>query len=1253
MKIRNQAKTCIAAASLGWLAIYPLAHGQETETDDNGDLIELSPFVVDASEDQGYYASQTLAGGRIATDIKNTGVSIEVVTEEFLDDVGANTVQDFLQYTTGGEVGGAQGNIVGASESGQFGVADTSAARRAPHQNTRLRGIGRPDYVRNFYKTNIPMDRYNTNRVDINRGANSFLFGLGSPAGLINSNYEQATMKDSNTVEVQVGTGGSRPSYRGSFNFNKEIIDDVLAVRFAGLHDRTSYRQRPAYKDDDRLYGAVTFKPFRNSTIRAHIERGQIYGNAPDTLLPAQAFDTFIEQRTPVDFFYNMQHFGHEEGPDYQEWLQMSPEDQAKFVYRNGPDGHARGGNLLLNHGDAWGYALVYDGTNGSQPSFGFQPYIAQNKYEKNGDQPGDPYWDPAVLADGTPGGKTDGNATMLFWRNNRYRKELNGIGPAQGFTSLDIFDFSKYNFGGNSDFYSHDFTTWNATFEQLLFDGNAGFEVGIDHENLDNDALTNFNGWKGEFLIDINKTIPLPMLDENGDFLRDENGEVVSMAMPNPNFGRPVYLTEPDRSTSFEERDTVRLTAFAKYDFEEKHADSFLKWLGKHTLTFLADNFTESRRTANTRHQSFSDDFNLPWQVGNSEADRPSSGYRRLTKMVYMGPPIQSYINDPFNPATPIKISDIIIQPSSADLLADNPSAPTIFWNLGPDAEGSRWYHTDNPDPVNNHWGVGHTNDFVNEPDAYVGDRREFWDRGTVEGRWEPIDNSTRRTEVRSWAINLQSMFFNEHLIGNFGYREDRVKNWLNSVPPEKHDLAEAGILGPEYLGDRSYAIDPQYFKPEDGLYSEIDKGPTGTGSWGYGGVLHLPRNLGIARMPRWLGLSLHYNFSKNFIPDASRNTFIPGENWSFETLPSPIGEGRDIGFTVNLNDNKLIARFNWFRSTILNGSAGLGSTLNQLVFWAIRARGWAVQDLDIYDPDRNGVIDVDKDGNPHPRAGDPRWDVSRIYDVLEATQWAIDDGWIPAKEELGFLEWNANGTQKRQVWFPGLEDTEDRVSDGFELNLTWNATPNWRIAFNATHMESVSSNIGPLTSFVMQRFFDHYNKIKDYVLWEAADTNSTNFPVSRWLGKHVLTYYQKKLQEGSSTNEVRNWYANLVTNYSFREGRLKGFSVGGAVRYMSEGAIGYPLMDYEVSPGVSVKVPDVDNPWNGEAQWNVDVNVGYQRRILGDRVTWNCRLYLKNINNLSSDNLSPIRANFDGTPAMVRWDPPFTALLTNTFSF
>ncbi len=99
------------------------------------------PFTIDASGDEGYYASQTMAGGRLSGSLKDTGAAIQVVTKEFMDDIGATGIEELLQYTTSSEVAGILGNFTGASEGGEgetsTGGASTRAGRHVPYSRAR------------------------------------------------------------------------------------------------------------------------------------------------------------------------------------------------------------------------------------------------------------------------------------------------------------------------------------------------------------------------------------------------------------------------------------------------------------------------------------------------------------------------------------------------------------------------------------------------------------------------------------------------------------------------------------------------------------------------------------------------------------------------------------------------------------------------------------------------------------------------------------------------------------------------------------------------------------------------------------------------------------------------------------------------------------------------------------------------------------------------------------------------------------
>ena len=196
--------------------IFSIAHLSAQEEEEN--VFTLSPFSVDESETQGYLATSTLAGTRIKTDLKDLGSAISVVTEEFMDDVGATDALSLLSYTANTEVGGIQGNFSGATDTGDGRFVQTDA-RTNPQNNQRVRGLLKADLTRGYFLTDIPFDSYNTERVTVSRGPNSLLFGIGSPGGVINNGTKQAIHNDNfGEIGVRMDNYGS---WRTNFEYNK------------------------------------------------------------------------------------------------------------------------------------------------------------------------------------------------------------------------------------------------------------------------------------------------------------------------------------------------------------------------------------------------------------------------------------------------------------------------------------------------------------------------------------------------------------------------------------------------------------------------------------------------------------------------------------------------------------------------------------------------------------------------------------------------------------------------------------------------------------------------------------------------------------------------------------------------------------------------------------------------------------------------------------------------------------------------
>jgi outer membrane receptor for ferric coprogen and ferric-rhodotorulic acid len=296
------ARSCragICACTLAVLVFDPTSPAIAQKTDqpadslgsgqasDSNEITVLDPFVVSASEDRdSYEATATMAATRIRTELKDVGSAISVVTSQFLKDTNSHNSQDLLVYTTNTEVGGPGGNFSGL---GDAATLNDLKARLAPLNNTRIRGLTAADNTRDFFLTDIPWDSFNTGRIDVQRGPNAILFGLGSPAGIVNASINAAAFKNEGSVEFSTGSYGS---HRATLDFNHVLLPQELALRFDTLDDRTEYEQRPAYNHDRRLYGALRWDPkflshgSAHTSLRINFEHGKIDANRPHVVPP-------------------------------------------------------------------------------------------------------------------------------------------------------------------------------------------------------------------------------------------------------------------------------------------------------------------------------------------------------------------------------------------------------------------------------------------------------------------------------------------------------------------------------------------------------------------------------------------------------------------------------------------------------------------------------------------------------------------------------------------------------------------------------------------------------------------------------------------------------------------------------------------------------------------------------------------------------------------------------------------------------
>jgi outer membrane receptor protein involved in Fe transport len=190
--------------------------------------------------------------------LADVGSAISVLTKELITDLGGYNNETVLAYAVNTEVGGPRGNFSGANRGGNEGHIDELASFANPNGNTRVRGLVSADNTRDFFLSDIPWDGYNIDRVDLQRGPNAILFGLGSPAGVINAGIRSASFKKGGSAEFMFDKFGTR---RLSLDYNDTVIDGELGARVALLDNKQKFQQRPAFQHDRRAYGAIKYAP--------------------------------------------------------------------------------------------------------------------------------------------------------------------------------------------------------------------------------------------------------------------------------------------------------------------------------------------------------------------------------------------------------------------------------------------------------------------------------------------------------------------------------------------------------------------------------------------------------------------------------------------------------------------------------------------------------------------------------------------------------------------------------------------------------------------------------------------------------------------------------------------------------------------------------------------------------------------------------------------------------------------------------
>ena len=259
----------LLAALATWVASATSAHAQTTPPAGPAaakaadEAITLSVFKVSEDAVAGYQSMQTTSGMRTVQELKNVANSISIVNSELIADTGAISLMEVSRYFVSGE---ASPNPNGFQQTISRGVPSNSGA------------------LRNGWYWYSPQDAYAMERIELLRGPNAFLYGESAMGGMTNQVTKRGLFtRDFNRVKVTGGAGGifsggdakDNNLRRAELDLNRILVADKLAVRFAAVASNGTGWVDNASSKIRGLYGALTYRPFRSTTVDVMVEHGE------------------------------------------------------------------------------------------------------------------------------------------------------------------------------------------------------------------------------------------------------------------------------------------------------------------------------------------------------------------------------------------------------------------------------------------------------------------------------------------------------------------------------------------------------------------------------------------------------------------------------------------------------------------------------------------------------------------------------------------------------------------------------------------------------------------------------------------------------------------------------------------------------------------------------------------------------------------------------------------------------------------
>lgn len=227
--LKSAIQLALVGLSLSAVANNAIAEEKMAEPIQLQDVSVVGKTESDTQPVKGYNAKKSRSATRTETELKDTPQSVSVVTQDVIKDQSIQSISEAVRYVPGVTASQGEGN------------------RDA--LNFRGAGVTTGDFYQDGVRDDIQTyrDLYNTDRIEVLRGANAMIFGRGGSGGVINRVSKEAGWDPVRELSL---------SY-GAYNQKRGTIDIGNAI-----NEVAAFRLNAVYEDSDSYRGGVNLERY-------------------------------------------------------------------------------------------------------------------------------------------------------------------------------------------------------------------------------------------------------------------------------------------------------------------------------------------------------------------------------------------------------------------------------------------------------------------------------------------------------------------------------------------------------------------------------------------------------------------------------------------------------------------------------------------------------------------------------------------------------------------------------------------------------------------------------------------------------------------------------------------------------------------------------------------------------------------------------------------------------------------------------